>query len=55
MSASGYYHCTVCSYIYKPERGDWTQDIEKGTPFEALPDFWHCPTCGQNKVAFVPN
>jgi rubredoxin len=49
----GAYKCTVCGYIYKPERGDWTKDIEKGTKFEDLPDTWKCPTCNQPKMAFV--
>lgn len=44
--------CTKCSYVYKPERGDWIHDIEKGTPFEELPEYWKCPTCGQPKFLF---
>lgn len=43
------YKCTKCSYIYKPDRGDWMSGADKGTPFEALPDDWKCPTCGQPK------
>jgi len=48
------YRCTVCSYMYKPERGDWMHDIPKGTAFEDLPEDWRCPTCNQPKMAFVP-
>jgi len=48
------YRCTVCGYIYKPDREDWMSDVIKGTPFEALPDGWHCPTCRQPKMAFEP-
>lgn len=44
--------CTKCSYVYKPERGDWIHDIPKGTPFEELPEYWKCPTCGQPKFLF---
>ena len=24
------------------------------TPFEAIPDDWHCPICGASKASFVP-
>lgn len=47
-----HWKCTKCSYVYKPERGDWIHDIEKGTPFEELPEDWKCPTCGQPKFLF---
>ncbi|MBF4695731.1 rubredoxin [Fusibacter ferrireducens] len=48
------YKCTVCGYIYKPEKGEWRKDIPKGTPFEELPEDFKCPTCNQPKMAFVP-
>lgn len=47
-----YYKCSVCSYVYKAEKGDWIHDIEKGTKFEDLPDDWKCPSCNQPKLAF---
>lgn len=47
------YRCTVCSYVYKPEKGDWIHDVPKGTPFEELPEDWKCPSCNQPKLAFV--
>ncbi|MCT4661832.1 MAG: rubredoxin [Tissierellales bacterium] len=47
------YKCTVCGYIYRPERGDRIGDIPEGTSFEDLPDDWKCPTCNQPKMAFV--
>ena len=46
------YRCTVCGYIYDPEEGDPTQDIEAGTSFEELPDDWVCPVCGAPKSDF---
>jgi len=46
------YKCPKCSYIYKPDRGDWMSGVEKGTPFEELPDDWKCPTCGEPKDFF---
>ena len=49
---SGKYVCSVCGYVYDPEFGDETQGIPAGTPFEALPEEWHCPRCRQPKTKF---
>jgi len=46
------YKCTVCGYIYDPEKGDPDSGIKPGTPFEELPDSWTCPICGADKSAF---
>jgi len=46
------YECTVCGYIYDPEKGDPDNDVEPGTPFEDLPDDWVCPVCGAEKSEF---
>jgi len=48
------YECTVCGYIYDPEKGDPTQNIEPGTAFDNLPDDWACPDCGVGKDQFQP-
>ena len=48
------WRCTVCGYIYNPEEGDSSQNIQPGTPFESLPDDWVCPVCGAGKDAFEP-
>ncbi|MFW6132971.1 MAG: rubredoxin [Planctomycetota bacterium] len=48
------YECDVCGYIYDPEQGDPTQDIDPGTAFEDLPDDWVCPDCGVGKDEFSP-
>lgn len=48
------YRCTVCGYIYDPEEGDPDSGIFPGTPFEEIPDTWHCPVCGVSKADFVP-
>ncbi|MDD2654279.1 MAG: rubredoxin, partial [Candidatus Omnitrophica bacterium] len=37
---------------YDPEKGDPTQDVKPGTPFESLPDSWVCPECGVGKDMF---
>ncbi len=52
MEKSAKYRCTVCGYIYDPEKGDADGGIKPGTPFEQLPDSWVCPICGADKSAF---
>ena len=46
------YVCTVCGYIYDPEKGDPDTGIEPGTPFDKLPESWVCPLCGVGKESF---
>ncbi len=46
------YECTVCGYIYDPEKGDPDSGVEPGTPFKKLPDDWVCPECGVGKDEF---
>lgn len=46
------YKCTVCGYIYDPEKGDPDGGIAAGTAFEAIPDTWVCPECGVSKADF---
>ena len=46
------YKCTVCGYIYDPEKGDPDTGISSGTPFNKLPDDWVCPACGAPKDMF---
>ncbi|MEO0250312.1 MAG: rubredoxin [candidate division WOR-3 bacterium] len=48
------YRCSVCGYIYDPEKGDPDGKIPAGTPFENLPDNWTCPVCGVTKDMFKP-
>ena len=50
----GQWICKVCSMIYDPAEGDPDSGIAAGTPFEAIPDDWHCPICGARKASFVP-
>ena len=49
---SGKYVCSVCGYVYDPEKGDETQNIAAGTAFENLPEDWKCPRCKQPKTKF---
>lgn len=46
------YQCEGCEYVYDSTKGDSTQNIEPGTPFEDLPDDWICPDCGLGKDYF---
>ena len=46
------YVCTVCGYIYDPEKGDPDNNIASGTPFKDIPNDWVCPVCGADKNAF---
>lgn len=46
------YRCTVCGYVYDPEKGDPDSGVEPGTPFKELPDDWVCPVCGADKSMF---
>lgn len=51
-TATGKYVCSICGYVYDPEIGDPNNGIPAGTPFEDLPDDWHCPRCKQDKDKF---
>ncbi|NTV30150.1 MAG: rubredoxin [Candidatus Omnitrophica bacterium] len=46
------YRCTVCGYLYDPDRGDPVGYVEPGTPFEDVPAGWQCPKCHAPKSAF---
>jgi flavin reductase (DIM6/NTAB) family NADH-FMN oxidoreductase RutF/rubredoxin len=46
------YTCTVCGYIYDPQKGDPEGNIQAGTRFEELPADWTCPVCGAGKDKF---
>lgn len=51
-TATGKYVCSICGYVYDPAVGDPDNGIPAGTPFEELPDDWHCPRCKQSKDKF---
>jgi rubredoxin len=46
------YVCTVCGYVYDPEKGDPDSGIAPGTSFKDIPDDWVCPVCGVSKEDF---
>ena len=51
--ATGKYVCSICGYVYDPEKGDPEHGIPAGTKFEDLPDDWKCPRCRQGKDKFA--
>ena len=46
------YRCTVCGYIYDPDKGDPDNGVEPGAAFDDMPDDWVCPVCGALQSAF---
>lgn len=46
--------CTVCGFVYAPEKGLPEDGIPPGTPFEVLPPDFCCPVCGADKSCFSP-
>jgi flavin reductase (DIM6/NTAB) family NADH-FMN oxidoreductase RutF/rubredoxin len=46
------YACSVCGYVYDPEKGDPENGVPPGTSFEDIPDTWTCPVCGAEKDKF---
>jgi flavin reductase (DIM6/NTAB) family NADH-FMN oxidoreductase RutF/rubredoxin len=47
------YVCSICGYIYDPEKGDPNGNVAAGTRFEDLPAGWVCPVCGATKDKFT--
>lgn len=47
------YVCDGCGYEYDPAIGDPENDVSPGTVFEALPEEWICPYCGEEKTGFL--
>ena len=48
------YQCKDCLTIYDPTLGDSTQNVMPETPFENLPDSYHCSLCDSPKSHFTP-
>lgn len=44
--------CSVCDYVYDPEKGDPDNGVDPGTAWEDVPDDWECPLCGVGKEDF---
>ncbi|MGA3207995.1 MAG: flavin reductase [Syntrophales bacterium] len=46
------YTCSVCGYVYDPEKGDPDSGVKPGTKFTDIPADWMCPICGADKSKF---
>ncbi len=46
--------CSVCGYVYDPEKGEPANGTPPGTDFKDLPEEWICPVCAAKKSAFSP-
>jgi hemerythrin-like domain-containing protein/rubredoxin len=46
------WRCTICGYVYDPEKGDPEHGINPGVPFDEVPDDWVCPVCDAPKKDF---
>ena len=46
------YVCTICGYVYDPEKGDPDQGVAPGTAWEDVSDDYVCPACGVGKDMF---
>ncbi|WP_319372218.1 rubredoxin [uncultured Ilyobacter sp.] len=47
--------CTICGYVYDPERGDPDNGVKPGTSFGDVPEDWLCPICAARKDEFDDN
>ena len=47
--------CTVCGYIYDPEKGEPDSGVAAGTSWEDVPEDFVCPLCGVGKDQFEPS
>lgn len=47
------FECGICWWVYDPAAGDELAQIPPGTPFEALPERWCCPTCEAPPMKFL--
>lgn len=46
------YECSVCGYVYDPNKGDPDNGVVPGTEWEDVPEDWVCPLCGASKDMF---
>jgi rubredoxin len=54
LTDSSRLECRICWYVYDPAEGDPQEQIEPGTPFLQLPDYWRCPQCDAEPNVFIP-
>jgi len=44
--------CLLCGYVYEEARGDPSQNVPPGTPWNQVPEEWRCPECSATKNEF---
>ena len=49
----GQMQCFYCGFEYDPAKGLPDHGIPPGTPWEDVPEDFHCPDCGVGKGDFV--
>ncbi len=54
LSAGTRMECRICWHVYDPAEGDSVHQVEPGTAFLDLPDYWRCPQCDAEPSAFLP-
>ena len=47
------WECGVCWTVYDPAEGVDVAQVPPGTPFQALPEEWHCPNFDGSKLRFM--
>jgi len=53
LHAGSRLECSVCWWIYDPDRGDEVWHVAPGTPFTNLPAHWRCPSCDAAPEQFM--
>ncbi|MCE3001553.1 MAG: [NiFe]-hydrogenase assembly chaperone HybE [Xanthomonadaceae bacterium] len=53
LDAAARMECGICWTVYDPALGDPGAKIAAGTPFSALPEHWHCPSCDAPREKFM--
>jgi len=47
------YTCSVCGYVYDPQKGDPDNGVAAGTDFANISASWLCPICQAHKEKFA--
>ena len=53
ISPQAIMECKICWTPYDPAEGDDYRQVDRGTPFTALPHDWSCPNCSAPKEQFM--
>ena len=53
LRQSLHYTCSICGYVYDPQKGDPDNGVTAGTNFTDISNSWFCPICHASKEKFV--